>query len=386
MTERVSMINSNNTQLNSDYDYSRLLRHLLGDQDWVLFSDLSSKPEFDIDLGTWEIASWTAIILCTRTASQPIANQKFYALFQSDAAVTVDVSVWQKIFIEIDDTLVQDPTLIDDTPPSTSYARGLNIGQIKSETSYPSHGNYIKLWEIDAWPAATDMREEPWVVQDAISTVNALKIRSDSANQIIYIDSNWEAQVLAFGTNWKVLGISWGNIAFISPSIDIESLSTTSSAIDHSTDLMVLSQWWTNYKVTPDDLEIQNKLIAWSKFTLAEMLTEETTASTSYTKMKEAVSEWDGTISYEWEFKSNSWSYTAYVQVYINGSPVSWTEHTDSTWSYVSFSWTVDVSDWDLVQVYCKHSTGSFPMSIRNVYLKADVQFFPWLEWDVNDS
>lgn len=172
MVQRTSMLNSNSTQLNSDYDFSRLFKYLLDDTKGVLFSDLSSKPEFDLNIWTWELSPWFCIIKCTRAATSPISNQEFYAVFQSSEVETLDVNVWQKIFIELDNTLIQNPTLIIDTPPATDYAKGLNIGEIKSETSRPSHTNYIKLWEVTAWPTLVDHRETPLIKWDLTDLTN----------------------------------------------------------------------------------------------------------------------------------------------------------------------------------------------------------------------
>ncbi|MDR3169831.1 MAG: hypothetical protein LBU27_09145 [Candidatus Peribacteria bacterium] len=48
MTERVSMINSNITQLNSDFDFSAALLHLFGGEGGVLFLDGEQKAEFKL--------------------------------------------------------------------------------------------------------------------------------------------------------------------------------------------------------------------------------------------------------------------------------------------------------------------------------------------------
>jgi hypothetical protein len=46
--------------------------------------------------------------------------------------------------------LLQDPTLIEDPSGSSDYALGKNIAELKSTASYPTHPNYIKLWEVSA--------------------------------------------------------------------------------------------------------------------------------------------------------------------------------------------------------------------------------------------
>lgn len=194
MVQRVSLINSNNTQLNSDYDFSKIEKYLMDETTGVLFSDLSNKPEFDLDLWSGELSAGTAIVKCTRTASQPIANQSFYVIFQSSETVSVNVSVGRKIFIEIENSLVQDPTLIEDTPPSTDYAQWFNIGSIKSETSYPAHWNYIKLFEIASWPTKVDYRQYPQIKWDLIDFSSLTKDIITTGNIVAGwdIDADWE--------------------------------------------------------------------------------------------------------------------------------------------------------------------------------------------------
>lgn len=194
MVQRVSLINSNNTQLNSDYDFSKIEKYLMDETTGVLFSDLSNKPEFDLDLWSGELSAGTAIVKCTRTASQPIANQSFYVIFQSSETVSVNVSVGRKIFIEIENSLVQDPTLIEDTPPSTDYAQWFNIGSIKSETSYPAHWNYIKLFEITSWPTKVDYRQYPQIKWDLIDFSSLTKDIITTGNIVAGwdIDADWE--------------------------------------------------------------------------------------------------------------------------------------------------------------------------------------------------
>ena len=41
-----------------------------------------------------------------------------------------------------------DPTLIADQPGSTNFAKGFDIGEIKATPEWPSHENYVKLYEI----------------------------------------------------------------------------------------------------------------------------------------------------------------------------------------------------------------------------------------------
>lgn len=154
--QRISFINSNNTQLVNDFDLEKISSYLTKNQSWVMFTDQTLKSEFSYSWGVMQ--PWKAVIKCIRTASAPIPSQLISVIFESDTTVNLPVVIWNKVYIEIDNSLLQDPTQIIDIPPATNFALGLNIGQIKSTPSYPAHPNYIPLYEITAWPTQTDVR------------------------------------------------------------------------------------------------------------------------------------------------------------------------------------------------------------------------------------
>lgn len=141
------MINSNNTQRNSDHDFTKLRKRALGNQGGV-----ESKEQFIFDNDTKKLSAGsdiaTAYILCTRPASNPIHNQKFLAQFEFTGSLDfLNITNGDKIFIEIKENLVNDPTLIEDLDSQTSYNQGLGIWEIKIAKNYPSHSNYLKLYE-----------------------------------------------------------------------------------------------------------------------------------------------------------------------------------------------------------------------------------------------
>ena len=43
-----------------------------------------------------------------------------------------------------------DPTLIADQAGSTNFAKGFDIGEIKATPEWPSHENFLKLYEISS--------------------------------------------------------------------------------------------------------------------------------------------------------------------------------------------------------------------------------------------
>lgn len=141
------MINSNNTQRNSDHDFTKLRKRALGNQGGV-----ESKEQFIFDNDTKKLSAGsdiaTAYILCTRPASNPIPNQKFLAQFEFTGSLDfLNITNGDKIFIEIKENLVKDPTLIEDLDNQTNYNQGLGIWEIKIAKNYPNHSNYLKLYE-----------------------------------------------------------------------------------------------------------------------------------------------------------------------------------------------------------------------------------------------
>lgn len=159
MVQRVSMINSNKTQLNSDYDFSMLRKWLLWNQGGV-----ESKTHFSFDVSTKRLSAGAdiavAYILCTRPSSSRIPNQQFLAHFEFTGTLDfLNITDGDKIFIEIKENLIKDPTLIEDLDVETNYAQGLGIGEIKMAKNYPGHNNYLKLYEWN-WGKLVDHRKE----------------------------------------------------------------------------------------------------------------------------------------------------------------------------------------------------------------------------------
>jgi len=174
--ERVSLLNSYQTLLNDDSDFSRFESRLTNFWSWVLFSDMAAKPEFDISGTSWTatITSWEAIITTTRATSSPITWKKTPVRYQlSDTKILTWLVSWSKIYIEIDQTLVDNPTLIQDTYPSTDYANWLNIWTLTHATSRPATNTYIPLWELSwiTW-TWTDWRSMPKIKGNRIDFVD----------------------------------------------------------------------------------------------------------------------------------------------------------------------------------------------------------------------
>lgn len=145
--QRVGMINSNNTQKNSDYDFTKLWKWALGNK-----GGIENRNQFTFDTSSKTLSAGNGIasayILCTRPTSNPIPNEQFLAQFEFTGSLNfLNITNGDKIFIEIKENLVNDPTLIEDLDTQTNYSQGLGIGEIKMAREYPNHTNYLKLYE-----------------------------------------------------------------------------------------------------------------------------------------------------------------------------------------------------------------------------------------------
>lgn len=166
---RTSMIDSNKTQLNSDYDYSMLRKWVLGNKGGLL-----KKSDFVFDKSKGELSAGSeiaeAVILCKRPTSYPIQNQTFLAQFQFTGKLeNLQTVEGTKIYIEIKESLIVDPTLIADQPGSTNFAKGFDIGEIKATPERPSHENYLKLYEISNGEVVDHRKEISLPALDSVS-------------------------------------------------------------------------------------------------------------------------------------------------------------------------------------------------------------------------
>ena len=166
---RTSMIDSNKTQLNSDYDYSMLRKWALGNKGGLL-----KKSDFIFDKSKGELSAGSeiaeAVILCKRPTSYPIQNQTFLAQFQFTGKLeNLQTVEGTKIYIEIKENLIMDPTLIADQPGSTNFAKGFDIGEIKATPERPSHENFLKLYEISGGEVVDHRKEISLPALDSVA-------------------------------------------------------------------------------------------------------------------------------------------------------------------------------------------------------------------------
>ncbi|HPC34025.1 MAG TPA: hypothetical protein PLP73_00005, partial [Candidatus Absconditabacterales bacterium] len=141
MAQRTAFLNSDAKGFNKDFHHTWIHNYEMY-QVGVLFQNLNTKAEFKLGNGT--ISSGKAIIRCKRTTG-PFAGNEILVLFESTATETLNLSGDKKVFIEIPEMFINDSTTITD---ELTQGLNLNVGAIKSEQDYPTHTNYIPLWEI----------------------------------------------------------------------------------------------------------------------------------------------------------------------------------------------------------------------------------------------
>ena len=178
------MIDSNKTQLNSDYDYSMLRKWALGNKGGLL-----KKSDFVFDKSKGELSAGSeiaeAVILCKRPTSYPIQNQTFLAQFQFTGKLeNLQTVEGTKIYIEIKESLIVDPTLIADQPGSTNFAKGFDIGEIKATPERPSHENFLKLYEISSGEVVDHRKEINFPALDsATEKISTLESKVEAQEQ-----------------------------------------------------------------------------------------------------------------------------------------------------------------------------------------------------------
>lgn len=195
---RTSMINSNNTQLNSDYDFSMLWKRILGSNGGIF-----NAQDFVFDKNAKRISAGSpiaeAVVLCKRPTSYPIANQTFLAHFQFSGTIdNVSVTDGTKIFIEIKENLILDPTLITDQPWQSNYAKGFGIWEIKIAQTRPTHSNYLPLREIQGGQAIDRRKVISIPALDAVTTRTTTlesKVKT-SETKITKLEDKWTPQYL----------------------------------------------------------------------------------------------------------------------------------------------------------------------------------------------
>jgi hypothetical protein len=106
--------------------------------------------------------------------------------------------------------------------------------------------------------------------------------------------------------------------------------------------------------------------------------------NTLFNKVKETVVWWDWTVTYTVRISAQS-GITCTARIYINWVYSTGIEHLKTGSGFTAYNGNVSISDWDLLQVYIKSSTGS-NVNCNLFKITADIAWFPSLWRVVNDS
>ena len=240
MAQRTAFLNSDAKWYNKDFHHTWISNYMLK-QPWVMFSNYSTKPEFA--LGNWQIAWGKAIIRCTRTTGT-FAWEEILASFESTTTENISTSGNKKIYIEIPEVYVNDSTAITDT--LTQWAN-LWVWRIVSSSDYPTHSNYIPLWEVTGgdWQNATDLRPEV--------------LRRGKPNTISYFGWNWEEERIDID-NSSLNKYLMSNGAWIAPSWEEGwgggswSWENFKRTFTTDSDLLAKSMFWVEPLATTDNV------------------------------------------------------------------------------------------------------------------------------------
>ncbi|MCP4523791.1 MAG: hypothetical protein GY828_06270, partial [Candidatus Gracilibacteria bacterium] len=129
--QRVALINGEN--INQDYDLSKIFQSLA-------FAGVGKG----LEVVDGKVTPGYAFINISRD------NEEFSVLFQNTSDVTIDTTGTKKVFIELDQSKIDDG--------SANSSNGTGIGEIKTADNYPT-SNYIKLASITSG-IITDEREK----------------------------------------------------------------------------------------------------------------------------------------------------------------------------------------------------------------------------------
>jgi len=249
MAQRTAFLNSDAKWFNKDFHHTWINNYMIK-QPWVMFSNYSTKPEFA--LGNWQISWGKAIIRCTRTTGT-FAGEEILACFESTSTENISTAWNKKVYIEIPEVYVNDSTAITDS--LTQWAN-LNVWRIVSSDSYPTHSNYIKLWEITwwDWQNATDLRPEV--------------LRRGKPNTISYFGGNGEEERIDID-NSSLNKFLMSNGAWVAPTWEewggwgwdttVENFKRVFTADD---DLLAKSMFWV--EVLPTATAADSELEFWT--------------------------------------------------------------------------------------------------------------------------
>lgn len=375
--ETVWLLNSNNTLVNNDTDFTRFETYLTAESGGVLFTDFDTKAEFALT-GTTSpsIAQGSAIVVCNRLTSTPVANQKLALRFTLGSAKSFTWAVnGSKIYIEVNKSLIDDPMLISDVFPSTDYALGLNIGSVAMSTSYPASNFYIPLWSYDGttW---TDDRQAPLVhgrrldLSDLTSDVTTTGVITWSRMKSSYSATANDDMINKAYLDAVLVWI-WESI----PQSTNSSYGTSRIATD------AIARAWTNETDTINAKQLIEEvtlrpwvIIAGTTYTASSIWT---TAISSITNTRLFGGNILRTWTYRISFSLNAWaSSTWFASIWVNWSQV-WPEYS-AAWTTTNVSVDLSILAWQSLEIYWRWSTWSLSVSVQNYLVRYNMWFWTY--------
>lgn len=195
-----------------------------------------------LNISWWQIQPWVGLIECERTSGETLIIPVII-----DTAVTVDTTGTKKIYLEVDQDLLDDGT---DIPWD-------NTGVVSVQTgwSYPST-NFLKIADVTS-SVVTDEREFSKVKLDNAQGANAWKM--------YYTDANGVLQEVAIWTSGKFLVSQWDDQP---PTWTNTTSEWISMSVTYWEDITVSGDWliwyfWSDGKVYVSDVISANKFHCW---------------------------------------------------------------------------------------------------------------------------
>lgn len=380
--------------LNKDSDIQALAHTIMNE--WVI----ADADTSDFEVTAWQVWSWRALIEVTRTNTTP--NEKFmiYVWNQQDEAKTL----WsnKKIFIKIPQDNINDNTL--NTNPTWSW-----IATIEVDDEYPASDYYLSLAETDWSWNITDTRTFTTIKWSLLDSVASTDITGWNW-KVFY--TNWSGinTELALWDATKVLTSNGAAAAptFESPTVDINSLSEKTSTIAADDMLVIYDPWVWNKKhlaqasttnewlvemctdaealAGTDETRYINSKQAYDNYearywTASNNLKASSDTEVNYNnanswwlkkQIKMWLHWWSARISFDLKWNvSDKW----YWRIYKNWVAI-WTERSDETWNYVTFTEDITFDYWDTLELYLKNTWSNYATYARNFRISYDRNYF----------
>lgn len=314
------------TQNNTDTDYSK-----------AFFENIRSAWVITwLDVSDWSIQPWSALIQATRTSGETLLVPVII-----DQAISVDTTGTKKIYLEIDQSLLDDG--------SSMESDHTGVVSVQTAGSYPAD-NFLKIADVTSG-VVTDERE--------FSRVKITPWKAEWNWKFFVSNGSGELVEVGFGSSWQALFSNWASALpwFDDVTVSVPSATEGTEGISYEATQSEIDLWTDVSKfVTPDKLKATywKTYSAWTDVTVAEANTERSTTSSSYSEKKKiTIDTWLWwTYRFSLSFKPSFSG--GHARILLNG--VQEQERYNSNNSYNAVSRDITVSDGDEVTVEIKSS------------------------------